>query len=45
MKAGLIGKTLGHTASPAIHEKIYRAMGISGTYDVLEMPRTSWKGI
>lgn len=38
MKAGLIGKTLGHTASPAIHEKIYQAMGISGTYDVLEMP-------
>lgn len=37
MKAGLIGKTLGHTASPAIHEKIYQAMGISGTYDVLEM--------
>ena len=41
MKAGLIGKSLGHTASPAIHEKIYQAMGISGTYDVLEMPPDS----
>lgn len=37
MKAGLIGKSLGHTASPAIHEKIYQIMGITGTYDVLEM--------
>ena len=44
MKAGLIGKTLGHTASPAIHEKIYRAMGISGTYDVLEMPPDQLEG-
>lgn len=44
MKAGLIGKTLGHTASPAIHEKIYRTMGISGTYDVLEMPPDQLEG-
>ena len=44
MKAGLIGKTLGHTASPAIHEKIYRAMGISGTYDVLEIPPDQLEG-
>ena len=44
MKAGLIGKTLGHTASPAIHEKIYQAMGISGTYDVLEMPPDQLEG-
>ncbi|KUH57210.1 MULTISPECIES: shikimate dehydrogenase [unclassified Megasphaera] len=41
MKAGLIGKKLGHTASPAIHEKIFQAMGVSGTYDVLEMPPDS----
>lgn len=44
MKAGLIGKSLGHTASPAIHEKIYQIMGITGTYDVLEMPPDQLEG-
>lgn len=45
MKAGLIGKSLGHTASPAIHEKIYQAMGYPERMMYWKCPRTSWKGI
>lgn len=41
MKLGVIGATLGHTASPAIHEKLFRLLGVEGEheYGVLEMDR------
>lgn len=39
MKCGLIGEKLGHSLSPQIHEEIYRALGITGTYELLEMER------
>lgn len=41
MKLGVIGATLGHTASPAIHEKLFRLLGVAGKheYGVLEMDR------
>lgn len=41
MKLGVIGATLGHTASPAIHEKLFRLLGVEGEheYGVLEMNR------
>ena len=39
MKLGLIGETLGHSQSPAIHEKIFRLLGIEGTYELLEIKR------
>lgn len=39
MKLGLIGETLGHSLSPAIHRHIFRALGLSGTYDLVEIPR------
>lgn len=42
MKFGLIGEVLGHSQSPLIHQKILSAMGISGTYDLLEIPRAAF---
>lgn len=45
MKLGVIGAKLGHTASPAIHEKFFRIMGMEGQheYGVLEMDRNNIK--
>ena len=41
MKLGLIGAKLGHTASPAIHSKLFSLLHLEGenTYSVLEMDR------
>ncbi len=39
MKLGLIGETLGHSLSPAIHQNLFAQLGISGTYDLIEIPR------
>lgn len=41
MKLGVIGAKLGHTASPAIHEKLFRILQVEGQhqYGVLEMDR------
>lgn len=36
---GLIGEVLGHSQSPVIHQKLWRALGISGAYDLVEIPR------
>ncbi len=42
MKLGVIGAKLGHTASPAIHEKFFRIMHMQGhEYGVLEMDRNN----
>lgn len=42
MKLGVIGAKLGHTASPAIHEKLFRILQAEGQhqYGVLEMDRS-----
>lgn len=37
MKLGLLGRVLGHSLSPEIHTKIFQALGISGTYDLVEL--------
>lgn len=41
MKLGVIGAKLGHTASPAIHNKLFRMLQVEGQHDygVLEMDR------
>ena len=41
MKLGVIGAKLGHTASPAIHEKLFKILQVEGQhqYGVLEMDR------
>ncbi len=39
MKFGLIGETLGHSLSPAIHGRLLSALGLSGTYELIEIPR------
>ncbi len=37
MKMGLIGRTLGHSCSPEIHEKIFQALQMQGSsYELLE---------
>ena len=38
MKLGLIGKVLGHSLSPAIHEKLFRKLSLPDTYDLIEIP-------
>lgn len=36
---GLIGEILGHSQSPEIHQKLLAALGLSGSYDLIEIPR------
>lgn len=36
---GLIGEILGHSQSPEIHQKLLSALGLTGTYDLIEIPR------
>jgi len=39
MQLGLIGEALGHSQSPVIHQKLFSALGITGSYDLFEIPR------
>ena len=39
MKLGLIGEVLGHSLSPAIHEKLFHKLAIPGRYDLIEIPK------
>lgn len=39
MQFGLIGEILGHSVSPVIHQKLFHALGISGAYTLIEIPR------
>lgn len=39
MQFGLIGEILRHSVSPEIHQKIFGALGIGGTYTLIEIPR------
>ena len=47
MKLGVIGAKLGHTASPAIHEKLFRILQAEGQhqYGVLEMDRSDLQNL
>lgn len=38
MKLGLLGEVLGHSLSPVIHEKLFQKLGISSTYELIEIP-------
>lgn len=38
MKLGLIGKKLGHSLSPEIHEYLMKKQGIEGSYELIEVP-------
>ena len=38
MKLGLLGKVLGHSMSPEIHESLFRQEGCQSTYELLEVP-------
>ncbi len=35
---GLIGDRLGHSLSPQIHQRIFKELGIEGSYELLEIP-------
>ena len=39
MKVGLVGKVLGHSWSPKIHEAFFKEMGIIGSYELIEVPQ------
>lgn len=45
IKACLIGKKLGHSMSPVIHERFYRTSGINGTYELCEVPEDGLKDL
>lgn len=38
LRFGLVGGRLGHSFSPQIHQEIFAALGIDGSYTLLEMP-------
>lgn len=38
IKLGLVGEKLSHSISPKIHEEIMRDKGITGTYEIIELP-------
>jgi shikimate dehydrogenase len=40
LKFGLLGKVLGHSWSPQIHERFFREMALSGTYELVEVPES-----
>ena len=37
MKVGLVGKVLGHSWSSKIHEAFFKEMGITGSYELIEL--------
>lgn len=39
MKVGLVGKVLGHSWSSKIHEAFFKEMGITGSYELIEVPQ------
>jgi len=38
MKFGLLGAKLGHSLSPQIHQEVFRQLGISAGYELIEVP-------
>ena len=38
MKFGLLGDRLGHSLSPEIHQEVFRRLGITATYELIEVP-------
>lgn len=39
MKVGLVGKVLGHSWSSKIHEAFFIEMGVTGSYELIEVPQ------
>ena len=42
MKLGLIGEVLGHSLSPAIHEKLFQKIQKDSTYELIEIPKADF---
>lgn len=42
MKLGLIGEVLGHSLSPEIHKRILERFHVSGTYELIEIPKKNF---
>ena len=38
MKFGLLGAKLGHSLSPQIHQEVFRQLGITASYELIEVP-------
>ncbi len=38
MEFGLLGAKLGHSLSPQIHQEVFRRLGITATYELIEVP-------
>lgn len=38
MKFGLLGAKLGHSLSPQIHREVFRQLGITASYELIEVP-------
>jgi shikimate dehydrogenase len=44
VRFGLLGKVLGHSWSPQIHELFFRETGLAGSYKLVEVPEDKVKG-
>lgn len=44
LRFGLIGETLGHSASVPIHRALYRLLGVEADYALYPLPRASFRG-
>ena len=42
MKLGLLGEVLGHSLSPEIHHKLFKKLGISSRYELIEVPKSDF---
>lgn len=43
MKLGLWGEVLGHSLSPEIHRKLFEKLGISSSYELIEIPKNRFR--
>ena len=43
MKLGLLGEVLGHSLSPEIHRKLFEKLGISSSYELIEIPKDRFR--
>lgn len=42
LKLGLLGEKLAHSQSPEIHQKLLEEKGLTGTYELIELPRATF---
>ncbi len=43
LKFGLLGETLEHSQSPALHQELMKEKGIDGTYELIEIPKDTFQ--